>query len=153
MNLAEEDLCMCVFTHVCLNQHLLLWHMNPCSLFLPIFLHYVNVKKSAKAVGIFYMSCVHITKTTVHQEPNPAVLLWSHQRISSQLNVDLVKAYHLHVSLKKMNLRRPHSAASNGCGTLSLFASAFHCSVLCCCAARFGTYRFCVGRSAAVMQR
>jgi len=31
-----------------------------------------------------------------------------------------VKAYHLHVRLKEMNLRHPHSAASNACCTLSL---------------------------------
>lgn len=41
-----------------------------------------------------YMSWAHVKNTTMQQELNPAVWL-------IELNVELVKAYHLHVSLKK----------------------------------------------------
>lgn len=45
-----------------------------------------------------------------------------------------MKAYHLHVSSMKMNLRHPHSAASNGCGTLFLsWCLSLFCAALLCC--------------------
>lgn len=125
MNLAREDLC--AFESVLKNH---LWYMHHLFFFLPGFSRY-----NKNTYMCLCMACIHI-KITQHQASrvNPAALLWSCQTISSALNVELMKAYHLHVSLKKMNLRRPRSAASNGCGTLSLCLSlSLFCIALLCC--------------------